>query len=88
MAVELMPLCTLHVQLKPPIEVGAGPAGRRLIVEVASAHVHGERLRGEMVGLRPRTGCASALRALDRLTSGRRSAPMTARSSSRSTTVG
>jgi hypothetical protein len=50
MAIELVPLCTLHVQLKPPIEVGAGPAGRRLIVEVASAHVEGERLRGEMVG--------------------------------------
>jgi hypothetical protein len=23
MAIELVPLCTLHVQLKPPIEVGA-----------------------------------------------------------------
>jgi uncharacterized protein DUF3237 len=36
--------------LKPPIEVGAGPAGTRLIVEVASAQVKGDRLRGEMRG--------------------------------------
>ncbi len=50
MAIELVPLCTLHVQLKPPIEVGAGPCGTRLIVEVASAQVQGDRLRGEMVG--------------------------------------
>ena len=27
MAIELVPLCTLQVQLKPPIEVGAGCAG-------------------------------------------------------------
>ena len=50
MAMELVPLCTLHVQLKPPIEVGAGPAGTRVITEVGSAHVQGERLSGEMVG--------------------------------------
>lgn len=45
-----MPLCTLRIQLKPPIVVGAGPAGTRLIVEVASAQVKGDRLRGEMLG--------------------------------------
>jgi hypothetical protein len=50
MAIELMPLCTVHVQLKPPIEVGAGPGGTRVIVEYASAQVKGDRLRGEMVG--------------------------------------
>jgi hypothetical protein len=38
------------VQLKPPIEVGAGPAGTRLIFEVESARVDGERLRGDMLG--------------------------------------
>ena len=27
MAIELVPLCTIRIQLKPPIEVGAGPAG-------------------------------------------------------------
>jgi hypothetical protein len=50
MALELVPLGTLRVQLKPPIEVGIGPAGTRLIVEVASAEMHGDRLRGQMVG--------------------------------------
>jgi Protein of unknown function (DUF3237) len=50
MAIELVPLCTLHVQLKPPIEVGAGCGGTRVIVEVASAEVKGDRLRAEMVG--------------------------------------
>ena len=50
MAIELVPLCTLHVQLKPPIEVGAGPSGTRLIFEAVSAEVKGDRLRGEMVG--------------------------------------
>jgi hypothetical protein len=34
----------------PPIEVGAGCAGTRVIVEVASVQVEGDRLRGEMVG--------------------------------------
>ncbi|HBZ70079.1 MAG TPA: DUF3237 domain-containing protein [Deltaproteobacteria bacterium] len=50
MAIELVPLGTVRVQLKPPIEVGTGPAGRRVIFEVTSARVQGERLRGEMVG--------------------------------------
>ena len=50
MAIELVPLCSLHAQLKPPIEVGAGPSGTRLIIEVASARLKGERLAGEMVG--------------------------------------
>lgn len=50
MAIELVPLCTVQVQLRPPIEVGTGPAGTRLIFEVESARVQGDRLRGEMVG--------------------------------------
>jgi hypothetical protein len=50
MAIELVPLCTLRIQLKPPIVAGTGPAGTRLIVEVASAQVKGDRLRGEMLG--------------------------------------
>jgi hypothetical protein len=40
----------LRIQLKPPIAAGAGPAGTRLILEVASAQVKGDRLRGEMLG--------------------------------------
>jgi hypothetical protein len=50
MAIELVPLCTLRIQCKPPIEVGAGPTGTRLIVELASAQVKGDRLRAEMLG--------------------------------------
>jgi hypothetical protein len=50
MPIELMPLCTLHIQLKQPIAVGAGCAGTRVIVEVASITVKGDRVRGEMVG--------------------------------------
>jgi|SRR5215471_2341237 len=50
MAIELVPLCTLRIQLKPPIEVSAGPAGTRLIGELVSVQVKGDRLRGEMLG--------------------------------------
>jgi hypothetical protein len=50
MGIELVPLCTLRIQLKPPITAGAGPAGTRLIVELVSAQVKGDRLRGEMLG--------------------------------------
>jgi len=64
MAIELVPLCTLQVQLKPPIEVGIGPARTRLIFEVASARVEGDRLRGEMVGPKPRTGYSSVKRSM------------------------
>ena len=50
MPLDLVPLCTLHVQLKPPIEVGAGPAGTRLIFELESVKIEGDRLSGEMAG--------------------------------------
>jgi len=50
MAIELVPLCTLRIQLKPPIAAGAGPTGTRLIVELVSAQVKGDRLSGEMLG--------------------------------------
>ncbi len=50
MAIKLVPLCKAHVQLKPPIEAGTGPAGTRVVVEVQSAHVKGDRLSGEMLG--------------------------------------
>ena len=50
MAIELVPLCTLRVQLKPPIVVGTGCAGTRVIFEVASVQVKGDRLRAELTG--------------------------------------
>ena len=43
-ALELVPLCTAHIQLNPPLEVGTGPAGTRLIFEAQSAKLEGERL--------------------------------------------
>jgi hypothetical protein len=48
--IELVPLCTLGVQLRPPIVVGTGCAGTRVIFEVASVQVKGDRLRAEMTG--------------------------------------
>ena len=50
MAIELVPLCTLRVQLKPPIVVGTGCAGTRVIFEVASVQAKGDRLRAELTG--------------------------------------
>ena len=50
MAIELVPLCTMHLQARPPIEVGAGAAGTRIIFEIESVQVKGDRLSGEMLG--------------------------------------
>ena len=33
MAIELVPLCTMRIQAEPPIEIGAGPAGTRMVFE-------------------------------------------------------
>jgi len=50
MTIELVPLCTMHVQLRPPIEVGAGAAGTRMIFEAESFKLDGDRFSGEMAG--------------------------------------
>jgi Protein of unknown function (DUF3237) len=50
MAIELVPLCTAQIRLKPPIELGTGCAGTRVIGEIASFQFKGDRLRGEMAG--------------------------------------
>jgi hypothetical protein len=50
MSIELVPLCTVRIQLKPPLELGAGPAGTRLIFEVMSAKAEGDRLNAELMG--------------------------------------
>ncbi len=50
MTIELVPLCTVRAQAKPPIEVGAGPAGTRLVFEIAQAEIKGDRLTGELLG--------------------------------------
>ena len=50
MAIDLVPLCTVHVQLNPPTEVGLGPAGTRLIFEHQSANLQGDRLDAKLTG--------------------------------------
>jgi hypothetical protein len=50
MALELVPLCNLDVILRDPIVIGDGPAGNRMIFEVESVRVTGERISGKMVG--------------------------------------
>jgi hypothetical protein len=50
MSLELVPLCNLEVHLRDPIFVGDGPAGTRLIFEVESATVEGDRVRGKVLG--------------------------------------
>jgi hypothetical protein len=50
MPLELVPLCTVDITLSEPLMVGSGPAGFRLVVEVETMAVTGERLRGQMKG--------------------------------------
>lgn len=56
MAIELVPLCEIRLQARPPIEVGPGPAGTRMIFEIASVQVKGDRLSGECWVPQPQTG--------------------------------
>ena len=44
MAIELVPLCAVRIQLKPPIEVGAGPVWN------ATDHRSGERSGQGLLG--------------------------------------
>ena len=46
MAIELVPLCDIDITLSDQILVGQGPAGLRVVAEVGSIVVEGERLRG------------------------------------------
>jgi hypothetical protein len=51
MSIDLVPLCTIDIALRDPqIMVGQGPAGFRVVAEVESATVEGERLRGTSTG--------------------------------------
>lgn len=50
MAIELVPLCTVKVQLKPPITIEGGPAGTRMIFEVAGAEAEGEGFTATLKG--------------------------------------
>lgn len=50
MAIELVPLCVATVRLKPPILMPGTPAGTRIIVEVDSWEVTGERISARAKG--------------------------------------
>lgn len=51
MAIELVPLCDIDITLRSEqVVVGQGPAGFRLVAEVESLVVEGERLRGRGKG--------------------------------------
>jgi Protein of unknown function (DUF3237) len=50
MTIELIPLCTATVTLKDPIMIPESPAGMRVIVEVESWDVEGERLNAHLHG--------------------------------------
>jgi hypothetical protein len=47
---ELVPLCTMVAELADPLVLANTPAGTRVIVEVKSFTVSGERLRGTSAG--------------------------------------
>ena len=50
MAIDLIPLCSLDVTLAAPIVVGDGPCGTRMIFEVESGRISGDRLQGKSKG--------------------------------------
>jgi len=49
MAIELVPLCTIRIELTEPIILGATPAGTRAIAPVGEAVFEGDRLRGHVL---------------------------------------
>ena len=50
MALELVPLCSIDVTLAKPIVVGEGPSGLRLVYEVETMKLTGDRVRGTLKG--------------------------------------
>lgn len=50
MPIELVPLCTIEVDVAPPHDIGTTPAGARSVGDITGAKVSGERLNGELAG--------------------------------------
>lgn len=50
MTIELVPLGTMTAELRHPFKLPKTPVGTRLIYEVESGEITGERLRGKMKG--------------------------------------
>ncbi|HEX7134703.1 MAG TPA: DUF3237 domain-containing protein [Iamia sp.] len=46
MAIELVPLCDIDITLSEQVMVGQGPSGFRVVAEIGSIVVEGDRLRG------------------------------------------
>jgi hypothetical protein len=47
--VKLELLMTYHADLKPPVEIGAGPLGTRIVYDVLGGRAEGPRLRGRLL---------------------------------------
>ncbi len=50
MTMQLVPLCSLVLELAPSLAIGTGPAGDRSIGAIRSATITGERLSGSLAG--------------------------------------
>lgn len=48
--IELVPLCTMQVDLAPTLAVGVGPAGDRSVGGIRAVTVTGERLNATLAG--------------------------------------
>lgn len=48
--IELVPLFSATLGVAPPLMLGNGPAGTRVVGEIISANVEGERLRATQAG--------------------------------------
>ena len=49
-ALTLRPLCTVDLELRPPTMIGAGPSGKRMIVDIAAMRLRGARLNADLEG--------------------------------------
>jgi hypothetical protein len=47
---ELVPLGTMTIELRAPVVIKGGPAGDRIVVEVASGRLEGDRLSAKTIG--------------------------------------
>ncbi len=50
LAPELCPLCTVDLELEPAVVIGEGPSGTRMIVDIRSMTVSGDRLNARLKG--------------------------------------
>jgi hypothetical protein len=50
MTIELKPLCTMTAELQRPLDLGSTASGKRMIFEVISGKVEGERFSGILKG--------------------------------------